>query len=137
MQLDRIVVQITLLLLTLLHTPMASAYSEPTATHLSLQLSRMPYQRDYFFPGQTEWGHELQLRWNVGWGRWFADNNITGRTFNSAFKYVSWEYETGFKLLPGLDAVWHHKSEHKLEEYSDTFPVRDSYGLRITFIGKK
>ena len=42
----------------------SQCYAQPDVKHLSLGLSQMPYQRDYFFPGQTKWGNELQLKWD-------------------------------------------------------------------------
>jgi hypothetical protein len=65
------------------------------------------------------------------------DNNLTGRTYNSRFRYVGWEYETGFNILPGVDVVWHHHSQHAMDLDRDRFPVMDSYGIRLTFIEKK
>lgn len=131
--LSELKVHITTIFMLIFLTP--ALYAKPSATHLSLQVSRMPFQRDYFFPERTAWGHELQLRWDVGWSRWFMDNNITGRTFNSRFRYVSWEYETGVKVTPGFDVIWHHHSQHAMDEYRNNFPVLDSWGVRLTFIG--
>ena len=113
------------------------AEAKPRATHLSLELSRMPHNRDFLFPGKEDWGHELQLRWSVDWWRWFADNNVTGRTADSRFRYVGWEYETGFHIVEGLDLVWHHHSQHAIDWYRERFPVVDAYGIRMTFIDEK
>ena len=110
-------------------------HAAPVAEHLSLGLSRLPHQRDMLFPDQKYWQHELNLKWNVGWGRWFWDNDITGRTANDRFRYVGWEYETGFRLFPGVDAIWHHHSQHAIDWEREKFPVSDSYGIRITFLG--
>jgi hypothetical protein len=131
--------QIALILFTLLHTARADglALNPPSASHLSLGLSRLPHQRDLLFPDQKYWQHELNLRWNVEWGRWFMDNDITGRTANGRFRYVGWEYETGFRILPGLDVFWHHHSQHAIDWDRPKFPVTDSYGIRITFLGRR
>lgn len=123
-----------LLFLLLLTSP---AFSAPRVDHLSLSGTRLPFQRDYFFPGQQYWGHELQLDWNVGWGSLFSENTITARTYNDRFRYVGWEFNTGFNLTKGFDLLWHHHSQHALDEYRDKFPVSDSYGFRLTFIGGK
>jgi len=88
-------------------------HAAPVAEHLSLGLSRLPHQRDLLFPDQKYWQHELNLKWNVGW-----------------------EYETGVRVVEGLDVIWHHHSQHTLDWERETFPVSDSYGIRITFLDK-
>jgi hypothetical protein len=123
-------------ILLLLLAVCGSAHAAPQAYHLSLQLSRAPFNRDLLFPDQTSWDYETRLRWDVGWGRWFSDNVVTGRTFNSRYRYVSWEFETGFRLINGLDAIWHHHSQHAIDLDRSKFPVIDSYGVRLTFLNR-
>jgi hypothetical protein len=100
---------------------------------LSLDLKRMPFQRDYMFPDQTDWDAETKLTANGSIGLWFIDNQITGRTYGSRYRYVSWEFNHGINILPWLDIIHSHKSEHAIDLYLDKFSVRDSYGIRLKF----
>jgi hypothetical protein len=108
--------------------------AEAKVRELSLDLKRMPFQRDFLFPDRTNWGHEVSLIADMNIGRWFIDNKIIGRTYDSRFRYIAWDYDTGFNVLPWLDILWSHKSEHALDLYRDKFPVRDSYGIRLKFV---
>ena len=119
-----------LLLLLALLSPL-KAYAE--VKELSLDLKRMPFQRSYLFPGQTNWGHEVRLTADGEIGPWFLNNRLTGRTYNSRFHYVGWEYDTGFHLTPWLDIIKSHESQHAIDLFRDKFEVVDSYGLRIKF----
>ena len=100
---------------------------------LSLDLKRMPFQRDFLFPDQTTWGYETRLNADVSLGVYFLDNRITGRTYDSRFRYVSWGFDHGIHVTPWLDLIHSHLSEHAIDLYRDKFPVRDSYGVRIRF----
>lgn len=108
--------------------------AEAKVRELSLDLKHMPFQRDFLFPDQTSWQHEVKLTADGDIGPWFIDNQVTGRTYNSRFRYVSWEFDTGFHITKWLDILHSHKSEHALDLYKDKFPVRDSYGVRIKFV---
>jgi hypothetical protein len=114
-----------------------SAFAAPRTDYLSLKLMKMPYQRDYFYPEKTDWDYHLDLTWDVGWGRWFAENDIVGKTFNSRFRDVSWHFTHGFKIVDGLDLVHEHRSQHALDAEREEFPVADSYGIRIIFFERK
>ena len=116
------------LLLLLFCTPLHAEVRE-----LSLDLKRMPFQRDFIFPEQTAWGHEVKLTADVSLWRYFQDNQIIGRTYGDRFRYVSWEFDHGFHILPWLDVIHSHKSEHAMDIYVAKFPVRDSYGVRLRF----
>jgi len=100
---------------------------------LSLDLKRMPFQRDFMFPEQTAWGHEVKLTADVSLWRYFQDNQIIGRTYGDRFRYVSWEFDHGITIFPWLDLIHSHKSEHAMDIYVNKFPVRDSYGIRLHF----
>lgn len=100
---------------------------------LSLDLKRLPFQRDFMFPEQLNWGHEVRLNADVDLWRYFQDNQIIGRTYNDRFRYVSWKFDHGFHIFPWLDVVHSHQSEHAMDRYLDKFPVRDSYGIRLRF----
>lgn len=103
---------------------------------LNLEVKRLPYVRDYFMPEHKYWDAQLNLNWNVGFGAFFMENDIDTRTRQGRFRYVAWEYKTGFDLTPNLAVLWHHRSEHAMDMYREKFPVRDSYGFRINFLGK-
>lgn len=103
----------------------------------SLELKRMPFNRDYFFPGKTEWDHETSLLWDVSLGRWFMESDLTGRTSDGRYRYASWTYTTGFHIADWLDVIWDHHSEHALDYERSMFPVRDAYGIRLNFVEKK
>lgn len=113
-----------------------SAFGAPQMDRLSLELARLPFNRDYFFPDQKYWGEEVRLQWDVSWGRWSAQNFTTGRTYDGRFRYVGWEFDNCFMLVPGLDLIWHHHSQHALDMARPQFPVLDAYGLKLTFIGE-
>jgi len=107
--------------------------AEAKVRDLSLDLKRMPYNRDYLFPGQQYWGYETRLNADVDIGRFFMDNQITGRTFDSRYRYVSWGFDVGIRLTPWLDIVHSHLSQHAIDLYRETYPVVDSTGIRIRF----
>jgi hypothetical protein len=108
--------------------------AEAKVRELSLDLKRMPFQRDFLFPDRTNWQAETKLTADVSIGRWFLDNQITGRTYGDRYRYVAWEFDTGLYILPWLDILWSHKSEHAIDLYRDKFSVRDSYGIRLKFV---
>lgn len=110
------------------------AESRPQVDALSLDIKRLPFQRDYFFPEQKYWGYELLLQWDVSWNRFYLESNIPARTYNSRFRYVGWQYDMGYRLVPGVSLIWSHFSQHALDEYRYRYPISDSYGIRINFI---
>lgn len=114
-----------------------AALAEPQADRLSMDIKRLPFQRDFFFPEQKYWGYELRLNLDLSWGRFFLLNEIPARTYNDRFRYVAWSYDAGVNVLPGLDLIWSHNSQHALDEYRATYPVTDSYGIRITWFERK
>lgn len=122
-----------LIIITLLF----SAQAQAEVRKLSLELKRMPFNRDYFFPGMTEWDYETSVLWDVSLGRWFMESDITGRTAGSRYRYVNWTFTTGLSLTPWLDVIWDHESEHALDYEREQYPVRDGYGIRINFVEKK
>lgn len=103
---------------------------------LDLDVKRLPFQRDYFFPDESYWDYQLDLHWDVGFKRFFWDNIIEAKTRNDRFRDVSWKFDTGFKIIPELDFIYTHRSEHKLDSYSEKYPLTDSYGFRIHWITK-
>lgn len=119
-------------LLTLLLLSQA-ATSNAEVEYLNLEMKRLPFQVDYFFPGQTSWEHELSLNMKLVLGRGWMESDITGQAYNSVFKAIWWDYTAGFSIIDEVDFVWDHKSHHRLDTYADPFQVRDSYGIRINF----
>jgi hypothetical protein len=106
----------------------------PNVDAFSLDLKRLPFQRDYFFPEQSYWGHELQLNWDVSVGRVFMLNHIVSRTYGDRFRYVAWKYDLGYAVTDYLDVLWSHHSQHALDAYREAYPITDSYGIRLHFI---
>lgn len=125
------------LLLTLLTASTSSLNAEPKVYHLALEASKIPFNRDFLFPETEKWDYQTRLLWGVGYDRWWMDNDITGRTYGSRFRYVAWEFTMGFRLLPGIDLIQYHKSQHAIDLDRDKFPVIDGYGIRITFVPRR
>ncbi len=67
----------------------------------------------------------------------FFNNKIEGMASQAAYKYVSWDFQTGI-AFPYIDLYYDHKSEHILEEEraAKQFPIADSIVLRMKFIIK-
>lgn len=114
----------------------SQAVAEPQVDKLQLYGGRMPFQRDYFYPKRTNWGYELELDWNTSWSRFIWENKIAAHTYNDRFRDVSWSYKVGFRVVKGLDVLWNHRSQHALDLPRPEFPVRDSFGVRITWGNK-
>jgi hypothetical protein len=107
--------------------------AEAKVRDLSLDLKRMPFNRDYLFPEQQYWGYETRFNADVDVGRFFMDNQITGRTYDSRYRYVSWGFDIGYHLTPWLDVVHSHLSQHAIDLYRPAYPVTDAYGIRLRF----
>jgi hypothetical protein len=107
--------------------------AEAKVRDLSLDLKRMPFNRDLLFPEKEYWGYETRLNADVQLGNFFMDNQITGRTYDSRYRYVSWGFDIGYRLTPWLDLVHSHLSQHAVDLYRDRFPIVDSYGIRLRF----
>jgi len=121
---------LTLLLLLGSSSAMAKVH------HLNLELKRMPFQRSYFFPGITEWGHEASLNFKASLFDehfWF-ESDITGQAKDNRFRRTWWDYTLGIKLSEEIDLVWDHYSDHHIDWEVEKFQVRDSYGIRINFL---
>lgn len=126
---------VKLLLAMALAAPI-SAYSKSNVSidYMNLELKRMPFQRDFYIPGQEKWDYELSLNFRTVFGRGFLESDLTGQTYGSRFRNMWWDYTLGFKLFDAVDLVWDHRSQHSLDlETFEKFPVRDSYGVRINF----
>lgn len=111
--------------------------AEAKVTEFTLDLKRMPFNRDYFFPERTDWDYETRLNFSGEIGVFFMDNTLTGRTYDSRYRYVSWGFDMGLRVTDWLDIVHTHLSQHAMDLYRESFPVNDSYGIRINFLEKK
>lgn len=103
-------------------------------TEANLELKRMPFQRDYFFKDQEDWGYEISLKLKYQKRSIFLESDITGQTFDSRFRNVWWDYTVGVKVTSEIDIVWDHRSQHALDLDRKKFPVRDSYGIRLNLL---
>ena len=101
--------------------------------YLNLELKRLPYQRDYLVPEQTAWDHEVSLNMKLELKRLWLESDLTGQTAQGRFRNMWWDYTLGVSIIPELDLVWDHRSQHSLDWEQDKFPIRDSYGIRINF----
>ena len=113
---------------------------------LNLELKRLPFQRDYYTPERTTWDYEVTLNmdlskelftvgsYNIDF---FLESDLTGQSANSRFRNLWWDYTVGLSILPDVDIIWDHRSQHALDEKTDfandKYPVRDSYGIRLNF----
>lgn len=103
--------------------------------YLNLEGKRMPFQRDYFFPEQTDWGYEVTLNFKVVKGPVFLESDLTGQTANERFRNIWWDYTLGVTLFKSsFDLIWDHRSQHRMDWEAEKFVVRDSAGIRINFI---
>ena len=127
--------------MVLITTPVAAEVKK-----LNLELKRMPFQRDYYFPERTAWDYEVTLNMDLGKELFtvgshnidfFFESDLTGQSANSRFRGLWWDYTLGFSILPDVDVIWDHRSQHALDEQTDfkddRYPVRDSAGIRLNF----
>ena len=101
--------------------------------YLNLELKRLPYQRDYLVPEQTAWDHEVSLNMKLELKRLWLESDLTGQTAQGRFRNMWWDYTIGVSIIPEMDFVWDHRSQHSLDWEQEKFPIRDSYGIRINF----
>jgi hypothetical protein len=86
--------------------------------------------------------HRTAINWDVDLACYywndiclFWNNKVEGLASQAAYKYVSWEFESGLAFRY-LDIYFLHKSEHILEEErpQKSFPNSDSIMFRLKFI---
>ena len=102
--------------------------------YLNLEGKRMPYQRDSMLPGVTEWGYEVSLNMKVSMSKVWLESDLTGQSHEARFRNMWWDYTLGYSIIPELDLVWDHQSQHALDWEIQRYDVRDSYGIRLNFI---
>ena len=115
-----------------------SSSASADVDYLNLELKHMPFQRDYFIPEQTSWQYELSLNFRANIWRFWLESDTTGQAYGDRFRNMWWDYNIGFSIIPEVDLVWDHRSQHSLDFQADTvndkYPVRDSFGFRLNFI---
>lgn len=67
----------------------------------------------------------------------FFNSKVEGQASQAAYKYVSWDFQTGL-ATPYIDLYYDHKSEHVLEEDrpAKAFPIQDAIMIRLKFVAK-
>ena len=128
---------------------MFSSFAQAEVHSLNLEMKRLPFQRDYFIPGETSWDHEVSLNMDVrlpfklsnsGYLRSmptyvFLESDITGQFRDDRARNIWWDYTLGVSVFNWLSLVWDHRSQHTVDEkVFEKYPVRDSYGIRIDFV---
>lgn len=110
-----------------------------------------PTSRDPLAPqytGEWESREALHFRFNI-LGALYWDNEVHMET-TTVPKTVGWHWMAGIRVVPALDLFYEHHSRHEMDgtspsatlydkgENQATFPVEDSYGIRINiFEGTK
>lgn len=137
--------------LILFSTSIASAgeYKLLSADRLDVEYTKlMPNNRDPYAPQYTgHWRDRAALKWDISvLGRAYWNNNTHTEMIDTGqVKTVGWEWEAGFHVWKHLDVYKYHHSRHIMDEEPQTssgdiitnsFPVEDSYGIRIRFITK-
>lgn len=109
---------------------------------LDLQYIKLdPNNRVSYAPSYTgDWGAETSLEWDVALYHYlFWQNNIHTSSIgdNGPVKTVGWEWTAGIRVIPQLDIIAYHHSQHVLDEQPQTtqkYPVENGYGFRVHFI---
>lgn len=67
---------------------------------------------------------------NLG-GPFFWDNRVWSLTDDGQYRFVSWSFQLGVRVLPELSLSYHHQSGHLLDAHHPwmKFPVKDSISL--------
>src|SRR5687768_1997527 len=121
----------------------SASYAKPfqwvSADRLSLELKEIaPGKRDPYFDQEEEhWQYKLNLLWDVRlMERLFLVSDSYFSTSNNKVTHIGWHYRSGIHVLDWLDIVHEHHSQHAADKSRPTkFPLEDSYGIRINFIG--
>lgn len=100
-----------------------------------------PNNRIAYAPEYTgEWGTEARLDWNISIYHYlFWKNQLHTSSIGSsgAVKTVGWQWTAGIRLLPELDVIAYHHSQHIMDEESQVaqrFPVENGYGFTVHFL---
>lgn len=100
-----------------------------------------PENRDPKAPQYTgSWGYRSSILWDVSIYHFlFWENRVHTASAGEgqSVKEVGWEYRAGIRIIPELDVLIYHHSQHLLDEttqIAQKFPVDNGYGFRIHFI---
>lgn len=142
------------LVMTLLFTAIASGAEVKEVrfeveSHYNL---RDPFLPDYtvgqrpqlqeYSPKKEEWSYSIRLinefslfKGILGETLWY--NKVTGASTTTRFRYVGYEYRFTQQITPGFGIYYHHHSEHGIDIDREEFPLQDSFGVSLCFIGTK
>jgi len=88
------------------------------------------------------WAYELRLFMDIDlykskYGTFYWNNDVIGMSTTRQFRYVSWDFETGYQFNKRIGLFYHHQSEHVLERERNSYPMHDVMGIRFCFGGSK
>lgn len=91
--------------------------------------------RNPYLPEKDDWQWVGEIHNTVSaWKRLYWQTNIHMSMDESQIKYGGLEYYLGVKIMPYLQAIKYHHSEHCFDkDCPSRFPVEDSYGFRLYF----
>ena len=123
----------------------AKEYRLLEVEHFDMGYQEFKNQRDPYVPDTTNMKYRASTNFRLGLARTlYWDNNLhTEAVRSGTVKTVGWHWIMGVRLTKMIDLFQEHHSRHVVEEYRatkngrNTFPVEDSYGIRITIIDLK
>jgi nuclear transport factor 2 (NTF2) superfamily protein len=152
--------KLVMIILLLLAGTSSAAYAEEEASgpmlaldRFSLKIMRFTCNKEMQTPdiscddylGRTAAEFDLSL---LKYGFW--RNEIHGEGTRAKFMTIGWHWELGIRLGSQVEVFWDHHSRHVMDReqpyyWSDTqqawrqgsYPVEDSYGIRIIFYERK
>ena len=123
----------------------AKEYRLLEVEHFDMGYQEFKNIRDPYVPDTTNMKYRASTNFRLGLARTlFWDNTLhTEAVRSGTVKTVGWHWITGIRLTKKIVLFQEHHSRHVVEEYRgtkngrNTFPVEDSYGIRITIIDLK
>lgn len=123
----------------------AKEYRLLEVEHFDMGYQEFKNQRDPYVPDTTNMKYRASTNFRLGLARTlYWDNNLhTEAVRSGTVKTVGWHWIMGVRLTKMIDLFQEHHSRHVVEEYRatkngrNTFPVEDSYGIRIIIIDLK
>jgi hypothetical protein len=84
------------------------------------------------YRSEIQWDFDL---YNNPDFRIFWDNKVTGLATDVQYRYVSWDFQTGFSFGQ-VDVFFGHISEHSLERVrpEQHYPLQNSVNVRLNLI---
>lgn len=87
-------------------------------------------------PGKKDWDWTAEFHNTVSvWKRFYWDTNFHMSMDTTQIRYVGFEYYMGLKVMPYLHLIKYHHSQHCTDMDCGTWPVEDSYGMRVIIKG--